>query len=113
MTETFIEKLTSEQETLLLDYRQKWRAIAFSTERIDRQKAKEAVKAVYAAMAIKEPEIIFFDSPYAAANNIMNRSWKQRGKQVGERTRMPNKQVPETSTEEPTTNTQGSDCLGS
>ena len=82
MTEIFIENLNPEQETLLLNYREKLRVSAFSTERIDKQKAKEAVKAVYAAMEIKQPEIIFFDSPYAAANNIINRSWRQLGKQV-------------------------------
>lgn len=44
---SLIEKLTPEQEALIPVYRQKWRAIALSTERIDREKAAEAVKATY------------------------------------------------------------------
>ena len=44
-----ITKLTPEQEALIPVYRE-WRAIALSTERIDREKAAEAVKAAYAAI---------------------------------------------------------------
>lgn len=33
---SLIEKLTPEQEALIPVYRQKWRAIAFSTERLDK-----------------------------------------------------------------------------
>jgi hypothetical protein len=33
-----IEKLTPEQEALIPEYQEKWRAIAFSTQLIDRQK---------------------------------------------------------------------------
>ena len=44
---SLIEKLTPEQEALIPVYRQKWRAIALSTERIDREKAAEVVKAAY------------------------------------------------------------------
>uniref|UniRef100_UPI0030D73295 DUF6745 domain-containing protein n=1 Tax=Fortiea sp. LEGE XX443 TaxID=1828611 RepID=UPI0030D73295 len=47
-------------------YREKWRKIALSTERIDRKKAAEAVKSVYKFMGFDEPEILFFDSPYGA-----------------------------------------------
>lgn len=71
MSETFIEKLTSEQESLIPVYQEKWRGIALSTERIDRQKAKEAVRAAYTPIGLKEPEIIFFDSPYAALNTVI------------------------------------------
>ncbi|MEH1928546.1 hypothetical protein [Nostoc sp.] len=60
------EKLTPEQEALIPVYRQKWRAIALSTERIDREKASEAVKATYVLIGIEEPEIVFYDSPNAA-----------------------------------------------
>lgn len=59
-----IKELTSEQEALIGLYREKWKAIALSTERIDRQNAQEAVRAAYQILGLKEPEIIFCDSPY-------------------------------------------------
>ncbi|WP_442944580.1 hypothetical protein [Nostoc sp.] len=62
---SLIEKLTPEQEALIPVYREKWRAIALSTERIDKEKAEEVVKAVYTAIGKQQPEIIFCDSPYA------------------------------------------------
>ena len=65
---SLIEKLTPEQEALIPVYREKWRSIALSTEPIDRQKAREAVKAAYKLIGKQEPEIIFFDSPYAFLN---------------------------------------------
>ncbi|MEH2438644.1 MAG: DUF6745 domain-containing protein [Nostoc sp.] len=67
---SLIEKLTPEQEALIPVYREKWRAIAFSTERIDREKAAEALKVAYAAFGFEVPEIIFCDSPYAAFSKI-------------------------------------------
>ncbi|MEH2075257.1 MAG: DUF6745 domain-containing protein [Nostoc sp.] len=67
---SLIEKLTPEQEALIPVYREKWRAIALSTERIDREKASEALKVAYAAFGFEVPEIIFCDSPYAAFNKI-------------------------------------------
>jgi hypothetical protein len=63
---SLIEKLTPEQEALIAVYREKWRKIALSTERIDREKAAEAVTSVYKILGFDEPEIVFFDSPYAA-----------------------------------------------
>jgi hypothetical protein len=50
MSQIKIDKLTPEQEALIPVYRQKWRAIALSTEPIDHQKAAEALKVVYASM---------------------------------------------------------------
>ncbi|MEH2092214.1 hypothetical protein [Nostoc sp.] len=67
---SLIEKLTPEQEALIPVYREKWRAIALSTERIDRKKAAEAVKAAYTAIHKQEPEIIFCESPYAGLKII-------------------------------------------
>ncbi|MEH2381112.1 MAG: DUF6745 domain-containing protein [Nostoc sp.] len=68
-----IEKLTPEQEALIPVYRDKWRAIALSTERIDREKAANVVKAAYVAIGFEEPEIVFCDSPYAACNWMLKR----------------------------------------
>ena len=72
---SLIEKLTPEQEALIPVYREKWRAIALSTERIDREKAAEAVKAAYIAIdfGYEEPEIFFQDSPYAACKWMLKR----------------------------------------
>lgn len=57
-------------------YREKWREIALSTERLDPQKATDAVFAAYEVLkespygvkVKQEPEVIFFDSPYLALN---------------------------------------------
>lgn len=75
---SLIEKLTPEQEALIPVYRQKWRAIALSTDRIDREKAAEAIKAAYIAIRKQEPEIIFCDSPYAGLKIVIQRQLKQR-----------------------------------
>ncbi|MBD0345728.1 MAG: hypothetical protein ICV55_07910 [Coleofasciculus sp. C3-bin4] len=55
-----VTKLTPEQEALIPVYREKWRAIALSTEPIERQEASATVKAAYAAIDKQEPEILFF-----------------------------------------------------
>ena len=60
-------ELTSEQEKLFLTYQDKWRNIALSTARIDRDKATAAIKAAYNFINEKEPEIFFYDSPYGAS----------------------------------------------
>ncbi|MFN6463460.1 MAG: DUF6745 domain-containing protein [Nostoc sp. DedVER02] len=72
---SLIENLTPEQEALIPVYREKWQKIALSTERIDREKAAEAVKAAYLAIDFdyEEPEIFFQDSPYAACNWMLKR----------------------------------------
>ncbi|MCW5312918.1 hypothetical protein GTQ43_03350 [Nostoc sp. KVJ3] len=67
---SLIEKLTPEQEALIPVYREKWRAIAFSTERIDKEKAEEVVKVAYTDFGFEVPEIIFCDSPYAAFSEM-------------------------------------------
>ncbi|BAY31657.1 hypothetical protein NIES2107_35430 [Nostoc carneum NIES-2107] len=70
MTTPRIATLTSEQAALIPAYKQKWINIALTTTPIDRQKAKESVTAAYQFQNLSEPEIIFFNSPYAA--------WKER-----------------------------------
>ncbi len=76
-----IEKLTAEQEALIPVYREKWRKIGLSTEAINRQKAEESVKALYANFTNKEPKLLFFDSPYAALKIILTKFKKQVKKQ--------------------------------
>ncbi|MBW4488929.1 MAG: hypothetical protein KME12_14170 [Trichocoleus desertorum ATA4-8-CV12] len=62
---TKIGKPTPEQEALIPVYREKWRAIALSTERIDRQKVREIVNLLYTFLEKETPEILWLDSPYA------------------------------------------------
>ncbi|WP_157229297.1 hypothetical protein [Rivularia sp. PCC 7116] len=41
------EKLTPQKEALFLNYLEKWRKVALSTEPINRNKAESAIKAAY------------------------------------------------------------------
>ncbi|BAZ10689.1 hypothetical protein NIES4071_25120 [Calothrix sp. NIES-4071] len=66
----FIDQLTPEQEALIPVYIEKWKKIALSTERLDRQKAYDAVVAAYQWFDTEAPEIIFVDSPYEALKEL-------------------------------------------
>jgi hypothetical protein len=70
---SLIEKLTPQQEALIPIYREKWRKIALSTERIDKEKAVAAVQAAYYAIDYEPPKVIFQDNPYAACNWMVKR----------------------------------------
>ncbi|MGK7874187.1 MAG: DUF6745 domain-containing protein [Xenococcaceae cyanobacterium] len=83
MSQTRMKKLTPEQEALIPLYREKWKAIALSTEPLDRQKAKAAVRAVYAVMGKKEPEIRFFSSPNAGKVELLAQPPRQLAQQLG------------------------------
>jgi hypothetical protein len=67
-----LNKLTLEQENLIPVISEKWRNVALSTERIDHQKATIAIQEAYTIIGKSTPEIIFFDSPYAALNSKLN-----------------------------------------
>jgi uncharacterized coiled-coil protein SlyX len=71
MTKT-ITQLTPEQEALIPVYREKWRAIAFSTKPLDPTKASEAIKAAYSLVGQEKPAILFCSSPYAALKSIID-----------------------------------------
>lgn len=60
------EELTPQQEDSFLNYLEKWRKIALSTEPINREKAEAAIKTAYTLIDEPEPQVFFFDSPYAA-----------------------------------------------
>ncbi|MEM9926808.1 MAG: hypothetical protein AAF915_24175, partial [Cyanobacteria bacterium P01_D01_bin.50] len=60
------EQLTSQQETFFLKYLENWRKIALSTDRINREKAEQAIKEAYTLINEPQPQVLFFDSPYAA-----------------------------------------------
>ena len=63
-----ITELTPEQKALIPQYREKWRNIARSTQRIDKEKAAESVKAAFELINEPEPKIFFFDSIFSAIN---------------------------------------------
>jgi len=68
-----ISQITPEQEALIPVYREKWRNIALSTVPIDREKAADAVQAAYAVIGLEKPEIIFYDSPLRALEQLGHR----------------------------------------
>ena len=87
-----IEKLTRDQEALLPVYRDRWLEIGLSCEPLDLEKAKEAVKKIYAAANLKAPKQFYvFDSPMSAAmgaavlkqNQVRDQVWDQVRNQVG------------------------------
>jgi hypothetical protein len=80
MLQTKIKKLTPEQEALLPVIREKWKGIALSTERIDRQKATVAVTVAYRVLNLNQPEILFVDSPLAAVNFLESQPKSALGK---------------------------------
>lgn len=71
-------KIDAEQQLVIDDYRNRWQNIACLTERIDREKARLAIKAAYEFIDLAEPNILFFSSPYEALDyiyNEVNNSW--------------------------------------
>ncbi|GJD22118.1 hypothetical protein RIVM261_070740 [Rivularia sp. IAM M-261] len=72
------KQLTSQQEAIFLEYQQKWRKIALSTEPIDKEKAEIAVKSAYTLIGEPQPEVIIFDSPYAAGLGL-DKLWSETG----------------------------------
>lgn len=72
MSQKKITKLTPEQEALIPVYHEKWRKIALSTERIDREKATHAVKEAFGLFGSYQPEILFCDGVNTALNIILD-----------------------------------------
>ncbi|MDZ8188539.1 MAG: hypothetical protein RMX96_27245 [Nostoc sp. ChiSLP02] len=66
------ENLTPEKRALISQCREKWQHIGLSTERINQQHATNAVRVIYTALELREPEIIIVDSPNAAIAYIWN-----------------------------------------
>ena len=63
---TRIDSLTEEQKAQLKPWADKWIAIGLSTERVDYEKAGNAIKRCYAFAELPEPEIIRARSPLEA-----------------------------------------------
>ncbi|MDF5707967.1 MAG: hypothetical protein PUP90_09885 [Nostoc sp. S4] len=64
--------LTPEQRAFISRCQEKWQHIGLSTESINQQQATDAVRAIYTALKLSEPEIIIVDSPNAAIEYIWN-----------------------------------------
>ncbi|HBR73874.1 MAG TPA: hypothetical protein DEA78_09215, partial [Cyanobacteria bacterium UBA11159] len=67
-----ITKLTPEEEALIPVYYQKWHKNLNFCEPIDKEEVTLALKSAYRIIDMKEAEIIFFDSPFAAVDNIVS-----------------------------------------
>ena len=82
-----ITALTSDQESSIASYQEKWRAIALSTEPINRDLVADAVKDTYEVLGKEAPKILFFDSPRAAikiANSVgQQEKWLRQSNVLG------------------------------
>ncbi|MBW4533314.1 MAG: hypothetical protein KME09_05200 [Pleurocapsa minor HA4230-MV1] len=77
------EQLTLEQINLIPSYVEKWKKIAFSTEKINRQQAEKIVNSTYEMLGYKPPVILFFDSPYACCDFILGQTVQQSNETFG------------------------------
>lgn len=71
MSKRVITEISEEQEAMLPEYREKWRSFAISTEPIDEEKVKSVIKAAYSVSDFSEPEILFYESPFAAIQEML------------------------------------------
>jgi len=71
MSKPVIAEISQEQEAMLPGFREKWRSFAISTESIDKEKVKSVIKAAYLVSDFPEPEILFYESPFAAIQEIL------------------------------------------
>ena len=87
-----IEKLTESQEASLKKFRDEWLEIGLSTEPIDEERSKSAVRKMYECGGIPAPDIfVFLDNPLHGAlaaallcnfDNARAQVWDQVGAQV-------------------------------
>jgi hypothetical protein len=64
-----VQELTAQQEALIDEYKRKWQLIVLSTNPIDRNKATQAIKAIYKQVkSLEYFDMYFFDSPLGVAN---------------------------------------------
>jgi len=63
--------LSPEQRALIPQYREKWRQLAFSTDRINPEQAVAAVKAAYSVNGFREPAIYICPSPYQVLQKLL------------------------------------------
>ncbi|MEO0843629.1 MAG: DUF6745 domain-containing protein [Cyanobacteria bacterium J06643_5] len=69
-----IINLTLEQQSSISYYKEKWKRITLSTQPINREKVLTLVETTYNIFpcSITPPEVIFFDSPFAAFSHELN-----------------------------------------
>ncbi len=60
---------TLEQEALIPTYQAKWRKMTLSTETIDSTLVTSLLRDLYTKLGLRQPDIRFFDSPYAALSS--------------------------------------------
>lgn len=65
-----IQILTPEQEALIPEYQEKWRRIVQLTTPLERIRAEAAIKGAYALLKLREPNVIFCESPQAALRQL-------------------------------------------
>lgn len=69
-TRKIVSELTDEQEALIPKYREKWRSIQNSVKSIDRTKVVEAINAAYSVSGYSGPEILLYDNPLIAIQEV-------------------------------------------
>jgi hypothetical protein len=63
--------VTPEQQALIPIYRDRWKSIDVSTQRIDYPVSVDAVRSAYSLSSYPEPEIVYYESPFAAINDLV------------------------------------------
>ncbi len=71
MPKRIISEISDEQQTMLPSYREKWRSFELSTEPIDEEKVASVIKAAYSVSDFPQPEIWFYESPFAAIQEMI------------------------------------------
>jgi hypothetical protein len=66
-----ITELTPEQKELQEQYLKDYMAIGWSTEPSDREMAEQAILDLYKLKGAKAPEFVWFDSPFAAVETLI------------------------------------------
>ena len=78
MSNKMITSLTAEQEARLPEFRDKWFAIGMKTGKVNKTKAKAAVRKLYKCANLKPPaEIVFVRSPKEAVQQYQNDSGRK------------------------------------
>lgn len=72
-----IEKMTPEQEAQMAVYRDQWISIGLNTDRVDQEKAKEAVFKMYECAGLERPgTVLFADGPIDGAAKLSDYAGK-------------------------------------
>jgi hypothetical protein len=93
-----ITSLTEQQIEQMPEFVKKWIDIGLCTEPIDKEMAAEGVKQSYSICGLKEPLVVFLESPYQLCyghqvltqvwDQVRDQVWAQVGAQVGEKVRV-------------------------